>query len=101
MAGNLQLFQYLAGGDPPDSIAFQQFGDGGFADALCLRGGRHEAPKCEEPWGSYVFGQFEQLRIVAPEKLAHPVAQTVAVMPQFLGGTSPFAQFDRYRENQQ
>ena len=32
--GNLQLFQYLAGGDPPDSIAFQQFGDGGFADAL-------------------------------------------------------------------
>ena len=93
----VQALEHAGGVDAPDAVALEQPGDGGLAHPSGLVRARHERPQVEEPVGASVVGDVEDLRIVAPQLLAHAVGEPGAFRGEVLGDARELAQFDNHR----
>lgn len=60
----------------------------------CFGRRRCPGPQGQNPFGRNVIAQLEQLRVVAPELLANPVAEAHAFLLQLLGQARAFPKLD-------
>src|SRR5208337_3800195 len=86
----LEPLQRLSGGDATDAVTLEQALNRGFVHALGLVGGWSQTPQVEEPIGGDVVGEFEKLRIVAPEQLTDSIGKAVAFDAQVVSDARPF-----------
>src|SRR5215472_8259271 len=78
--------------DPPDAVRFENAVDTTFADAGGLGRCWHRSPQFEEPIGAEIVADFERLRVIPPELLAHPVGEPVALLLQIFSHPRPLTQ---------
>ena len=92
-----QVIEDGGGVDPPDTVALQQLGNGALAYPAGLVRGRHQRPQLEEPGRRDVVGEPQELGIVAPQLLAHPIGESRTFLGEILGDARPFTQLDHHR----
>ena len=77
-----------------DAMAFEQLCDGAPADAFGLGRRWHHGQSCRNQSAATSFGQFEHLRVIAPELVTDAIAKTHPLLLQLFGQTRPVTQPD-------
>ena len=91
-AGAPSRSRSVAGVDPTDAVLFQHPGQGHPANPLASARGRQAPPQVERPRRrDIVVNRVEELRVVTPELLPHPIRQAHALPRQLLAQARPLA----------
>ncbi len=93
----LQLAFQRGAVEAPDTVFFQQLVVGRHAHAARGRRGRHALPQVQCPGLGEICHGVVELRVAAPQLLAHLVAEPHALALELLGDARPLAQFDDER----
>ena len=84
--------------DSTDAVLLQYSGDRDLANALTGARRRQLPPEVDRPWRrDLIVHRVEELRVVAPELLPHPIRQPNEVPGRSPGGRSPEAPGSRWR----
>jgi hypothetical protein len=77
--------QYAFSVDAPDAIPLEQPLNAGLAELFGLCWCRRQGPDIEKPVGSYIIGELEHLRIIAPELVVQAIAEPHPFLLEFFG----------------
>ena len=95
--GNLrrpQEIEQLVGSDPAHHLRFEKGLERAALDPAGSDWRGRPPPELEEPELGHVLGDLENLMVVAPELLAHPIGEACKLPGQLFGYARPLPQFD-------